>query len=214
MPTAQKIVHSLQLSIHSRTKKDSALTDNREPRTVNSLGFTLIELMIAITIVAVLATIGLVMLQGAQRIARDAKRKSDLEDIKKAFYAYRNATGTFCLTGAGGCVTEDFAVNDASSGFAGSCGVSYCLKNTIGSYLRGSSEAAAGVANACDPKNNNCTSTTYATDYYVRVETVSGEEQLTLSALLEGVDPGANIVGPTSTRTCTKAVGRNYCITE
>lgn len=60
-------------------------------------GFTLIELMVAIAIVAVLATIGIVAFGATQKSARDAKRKGDLEDIKKALYLYRSAKGTFCI---------------------------------------------------------------------------------------------------------------------
>lgn len=44
-------------------------------------GFTLLELMVAIAIVAVLATIGFTLFQGAQAQARDAKRKADIDAI-------------------------------------------------------------------------------------------------------------------------------------
>lgn len=47
-------------------------------------GFTLIEIMIAITIVAVLATIGLVTYMSAQKNTRDSKRVQDLQEIQKA----------------------------------------------------------------------------------------------------------------------------------
>lgn len=195
---------------------DAALTFFwRKRRSTNpSQGFTLIELMIAITIVAVLATIGLIMLQGAQKIARDAKRKSDLEDIKKAFYAYKNVTGTFCLSGTGTCGTPlSFAINDTIDGFSGTCaGATWCLKNTIANYLRGNSVNAN--ANACDPKNNNCAaaSAAFTTDYWV---VITGDDKIDLSAVLEGVNASAPaITGQNATRACTFGTNRNYCITE
>jgi len=53
-----------------------------------SKGFTLIELMVAISIVAILATIGLVMYNKAQQSARDSKRIGDLQEIQKALEQY------------------------------------------------------------------------------------------------------------------------------
>lgn len=45
------------------------------------VGFTLIELVIAISIVAIISAVGLVSYSRAQLIARDAKRKQDLRSI-------------------------------------------------------------------------------------------------------------------------------------
>ena len=58
-----------------------------------SNGFTLIELMIAISVVSILATIGIIMFSSTQKSARDAKRKGDLEDIKRALYLAKTANG-------------------------------------------------------------------------------------------------------------------------
>lgn len=55
----------------------------------SSLGFTLIELMVAIAIVAILSMIGLVVFNYAQGGGRDAKRKSDLQAIAQALKANR-----------------------------------------------------------------------------------------------------------------------------
>ena len=56
--------------------------------TTNQPGFTLIELMLAISIVAIISTIGLVTYSKAQLIARDAKRKQDLRSIAIALEIY------------------------------------------------------------------------------------------------------------------------------
>lgn len=52
-------------------------------------GFTLIELMVAITIVGILVALSTSAFLGARRSARDAERKADLEDIRSALEIYR-----------------------------------------------------------------------------------------------------------------------------
>lgn len=68
-------------------------------------GFTLIELMVAIAIVAVLATIGFSLLQTAQAQARDARRKGDIDAIATVLENKFNASaGTYAAV-----VAADFA---------------------------------------------------------------------------------------------------------
>lgn len=62
-------------------------------------GFTLIELMVAISIVAILATIGIVSYSKVQSTARDAKRKQDLRSISVALELYRQKNGYYPATG-------------------------------------------------------------------------------------------------------------------
>lgn len=47
-------------------------------------GFTLVELMVAISIVAVLAAIGFTLFQTTQSSARDAKRRADMDSVATA----------------------------------------------------------------------------------------------------------------------------------
>jgi len=56
----------------------------------NKNGFTLIEILVTMTIVAILMGISLVSLQGARKVARDGKRKADLEQIRSALEIYRS----------------------------------------------------------------------------------------------------------------------------
>jgi prepilin-type N-terminal cleavage/methylation domain-containing protein len=53
-------------------------------------GFTLIELMIVIAIIAILATLGVTNFSSALRRARDAKRQSDIVAIQKALETCNN----------------------------------------------------------------------------------------------------------------------------
>jgi prepilin-type N-terminal cleavage/methylation domain-containing protein len=63
-------------------------TSDRISAKSETKGFTLIELMVAITILAVLATIGLTTYTKAQQTARDGKRKDDLRSVATALELY------------------------------------------------------------------------------------------------------------------------------
>jgi len=72
---------------------------------MNKKGFTLIELLVVIAIIGILATIGLVALNGAREKARDATRKSDLSQIAAGlalYYDDQNPTGYPSPSGAAG----------------------------------------------------------------------------------------------------------------
>lgn len=61
-------------------------------------GLTLVELLVSMTIIAVLASLALVSLQGARRSARDGQRKADLEEIRSALEMYRTDGGEYPAT--------------------------------------------------------------------------------------------------------------------
>lgn len=62
-----------------RTKKDS-----------NGKGFTLVELMVSISIIAIISSVGLTTYKNAQVLSHDSKRKSDLHQIQVALELYYN----------------------------------------------------------------------------------------------------------------------------
>jgi len=67
-------------------------------------GFTLIELLVVIAIIGILSATVLVSLNTARTKAQDARRKSDVDTIVKAFilYEFDNGNyGTSCGNGAG-----------------------------------------------------------------------------------------------------------------
>ena len=55
-------------------------------------GFTIIEVLVAATIIAVLTTIGIVSFRSTNLRARDGKRKADMEQVRAALELYRSDT--------------------------------------------------------------------------------------------------------------------------
>jgi len=58
-------------------------------------GFTLIELLIVVTIIGVLATIGLVSYRGISENARNSKRRADISTVTQALALYRINEGVY-----------------------------------------------------------------------------------------------------------------------
>jgi len=61
-------------------------------------GFTLIELLIVISIIGILLAISIFGLKGAREAARDAKRKSDLQNIASGLEIYKSDCNVYPLT--------------------------------------------------------------------------------------------------------------------
>lgn len=56
-------------------------------------GFTLIELIVSVTIIAVLTVVGVVSYTGTNKKARDSRRMADLEKIRVGLELYRQGIG-------------------------------------------------------------------------------------------------------------------------
>lgn len=56
----------------------------------NQSAFTLIELMVVVSIIAILATLGLSSYNTAIKKSRDGRRKSDIQNIAQALVLYRS----------------------------------------------------------------------------------------------------------------------------
>lgn len=67
-------------------------------------GFTLVELLVVISIIAILSVIGMTVFSSVQKGARDAKRRGDLHAINLALEQYKSQYGVY-PPGGGWCST-------------------------------------------------------------------------------------------------------------
>lgn len=78
-------------------------------------GFTIVELLIVIVVIAILAAISIVAYNGIQQRARDARREQDMAMIKKTLLLYQAdnggvpATSTYGSVGNGGWDSSDLS---------------------------------------------------------------------------------------------------------
>lgn len=87
-------------------------------------GFTLLEMVIVMAIIAILATIIIANVLGAQTKSRDAKRKTDIKMIASALEAYRAQKGVYPLA----CVSTRAVAGGAGFTF-------YKIDKSVGDYL-------------------------------------------------------------------------------
>lgn len=114
----------------------------------NPQGFTLVELLVVISIIAILSIIGMTVFTAVQKNARDARRKSDINDIAKAFEIYANPGNankysalsttqfsTDAIPTDPGTYTYNYATSGASNAVAGNT-FTVCaqLENGNGNY--------------------------------------------------------------------------------
>lgn len=72
-------------------------------------GFTMIELLIVIVILALLVVIGLGSFMSSQRKSRDSGRKTDLQNIARSLELYYNDKGAYPIyTGKDGILGQDW----------------------------------------------------------------------------------------------------------
>jgi general secretion pathway protein G len=80
---------------------------------IATAGFTLVELLVVISIIGVLASIGLVAFNSAQARSRDAQRKSDLKQISSALELFYSDYGKY-PSGSGDGKIQACAYNPAT----------------------------------------------------------------------------------------------------
>lgn len=152
-------------------------------------GFTLVEILVAVTIVGILAAIGLGSFASSQMKARDSRRKSDLASIAKALEFYYNDRGEY---------PDDDA---AGTGAIKGCGSSATPANCTW----GSTFAQGSTTYMIELPEDPGTGLKY---YYVRVTA----NQYRLYALLENTKDLVSIITPTQANTdCSQATGNQTC---
>lgn len=80
-------------------------------------GFTLLELIVVVAIIAMLATVGVSSYQNVQVNSRNAKRKADLKEIKKSLAAYYGANARYPCSGTGATACTTPAWRGTCSGY-------------------------------------------------------------------------------------------------
>lgn len=69
---------------------------NKKIIKLNNKGFTLVELLVVIAIIAILAVVGITIFSGTQAVARDSRRKADIDSIAAALEAnYNSVSGKY-----------------------------------------------------------------------------------------------------------------------
>ena len=75
---------------------------------VKQYGFTIVELLVTVTIIAMLSVIGFTGYQAVSRGGRDALRKSDLEQIRSALEIYKSENNTY-PTVSTACIADNLS---------------------------------------------------------------------------------------------------------
>jgi prepilin-type N-terminal cleavage/methylation domain-containing protein len=98
--------------------------ENMGGGTTRAKGFTLIEILIVVAIIAILASVVLVGLGPTQKQGRDSRRISDLQGVQNALELYYNHCGWY--PGAADCgatYTGDTSYSDMSAALTGTASI-------------------------------------------------------------------------------------------
>jgi prepilin-type N-terminal cleavage/methylation domain-containing protein len=118
-----------------------------------SKGFTLLELLVVISIISILVAMGAVAFSTAQTRGRDSKRRSDVQQMQKAFEQYYAQNGTYeaCATMAvttmpGGLPTDPKPGFTAYNTASGCDTTQYCVCALLEDTGAGNADAPTGTA--------------------------------------------------------------------
>jgi len=139
------------------------MKENQKTMTKNKKGFTLVELLIVISIIGILAGLGLSSYPKAQKQARDGKRKADLEQIRSALEIYRSDCKTYPATvsvvwgqplvGAGVCAGNTYMAQVPKDSLSPTYGYKYKFWNKnqycLCAYLE-----TGGIVGSCNCDGN------------------------------------------------------------
>ncbi len=135
-------------------------------------GFTIVELLIVVVVIAILAAITIVAFNGIQQQSRDSARTSAVSQIRKALEAYRVQCGKY---------PDRISIgSNIPAGFSDGWGNGYSFSvDTAGNWLKNLTRSCSGVDGGgvisrvpVDPKNDNTYYLTYwsTTSYGVCTE--------------------------------------------
>lgn len=118
-------------------KKQITLAPNDKRQTTNQRGFSLIELLITISIIAIISAIGIISYSQAQKLARDGKRKQDLRAIKIALEIYYQQNKRYPCPNGGDAWVYSSSPNPwiIDSGFSAICSDTTSQKDLGPNYI-------------------------------------------------------------------------------
>jgi general secretion pathway protein G len=91
-----------------------------KPRRLSKKGFTIVELLVVIVVIAILAAITVVAYNGIQVKARDSQRKQDVKTIAKALELYYIDNGQYpTISCASNCSINGSLVTSSDVGCDG-----------------------------------------------------------------------------------------------
>ena len=131
----------------------------------NKQGFTIVELLIVIVVIAILAAISIVAYNGIQQRARNTTRVNDVVAIQKALELYRTDHGRYPRSDGANAPT---VAANLPAGFAPAWGIdsySYSVA-TNNSWLRDLRDSGVAQSVPIAPRNNNG-------DYYIYFSSTS-----------------------------------------
>lgn len=121
---------------------------------VRAAGFTIVELLIIIVIIAILAATSVVAYTGVQQRGRDTIRTNTISQLQKAFEAYKAEHGRY--------PPHIPSSTNIPAGFTGVFGTGYSHSvDTAGNWLKYLTDAKVINSVPVDPINNNSYYFTY-----------------------------------------------------
>lgn len=150
-------------------------------------GFTFIEILVVVTIIALLSAVGAISYSQFTKQSRDAKRKADIEQIRAAVEMYRSNNGQYPLN-------SQFTFTSCTAPGSVSDGTATYLSKAPNDPKCTASTPSKYYYNALDSSDVTCTALTTCVKYILAVTLENG---------------GTVCVASPS---CTSGTGCNYCM--
>lgn len=137
---------------------------SQQLKTTNNKGFTLVELMVVVSIVAILSVVGVTVYSGIQTRARDAARRADIDAIANALEVNKVSGGVYTQLANAQFAAGTIPLKDPS-------GNVYC-GNVTPSTIASNNITAQPTATDCVPATNGAGSPPATIGYKAISDTV------------------------------------------